>query len=341
MEKYESYSKASVDKIERYIKGGFNVLLEGKHGVGKTEMVRQACENLGYNVLVFNAALMDSFVDFRGVPFSSKNEQGKEVLRMVRQEGKLEQADVIFFDEIGRAQISELNAIMNTINEHAVNGEKLENLKSVVGATNTGRGYSSFELDPAQKDRFDVFFSCSPKASKEYFNSIFGEKMGDALTKWQHSIINDINSNVAAKDMWDNYVSPRTLEKIGHMFLEFKDIDCIKDALGDLQTQLDINSLFKSLKDSNKTVDEIYQSMSGLGVPDIMQQITWMIPSIVQNQDEHINVISNITDEDLQNNIKRSYRFLQSRKKTTKARTKVDSSDLDAFIKFSKKVAEL
>lgn len=338
-EKYLSYSKASVEKIERYIGNGFNVLLEGKHGVGKTQMVKQACKNLGYNVVTFNAALMDSFIDLRGVPFSKENGDGDLILEMVRQENVLNDADVIFYDEIGRAQVAELNAIMNTINEHSVNGEVLPRLKAVVGATNTGREYSSFELDAAQKDRFDVFFSCSAYADQAYFQTLFDDDFAKALVDWQNNIISNIDSGTSGGDT-SSYISPRSLEKIGHMFKAFNDEESIRDALGEVQEFVTVNELYENLSNSCMTTEEIYESMSDLSAGELNHRISWMIPKIVSKQDEHIKAITSISDESLKKKIMAQFKFLAASKHSLSKKSKLEEGDITEFINFSKELVE-
>ena len=325
-QKYENYSIATVDKIARYIEKGYNIFLEGKHGVGKTQMVEQACAKLGYKVLTFNAALMDSFVDLRGVPFSKETDDGT-ILEMVRQAGMLEDADVIFYDEIGRAQVAELNAVMNTVNEHKVNGEILPSHKSVIGATNTGREYSSYELDPAQKDRFDIFFSCKPKADVDYFCKKFGDSTGKALTTWQHEIIDASMS----QDNWDAYVSPRSLEKLGKLFNDFRDIECLEDSLGERSAMLPVNKLFSSLEESGMSVKEIYESMTKMDSKAIKSKLIWMIPTIIESQEEHLKSITSIEDENTRNQIVRQIKFLYSTRNSLKSRQKITDNQIEMF----------
>lgn len=55
-------------KIDSWISNGQNVLFIGKHGVGKTAIVKEAFERHGLNYRYFSASTMDPWVDFIGVP---------------------------------------------------------------------------------------------------------------------------------------------------------------------------------------------------------------------------------------------------------------------------------
>lgn len=55
-------------KIDFWIKNNLNVLLIGRHGVGKTGMVKETFERHNLNYRYFSASTMDPWVDFVGVP---------------------------------------------------------------------------------------------------------------------------------------------------------------------------------------------------------------------------------------------------------------------------------
>jgi hypothetical protein len=55
-------------KIEFWIENSQNVLFIGRHGVGKTAMVKDAFERRSINYRYFSASTMDPWVDFVGVP---------------------------------------------------------------------------------------------------------------------------------------------------------------------------------------------------------------------------------------------------------------------------------
>lgn len=61
-------------KLDWWISHNKNVLFVGKHGVGKTAMVKDAFDRHGLNWRYFSAATMDPWVDFVGVP-REKTEQ--------------------------------------------------------------------------------------------------------------------------------------------------------------------------------------------------------------------------------------------------------------------------
>jgi len=56
------------NKLGFWIKNNLNVLFIGKHGVGKTAMVKQAFDEHNLNWRYFSASTMDPWVDFVGVP---------------------------------------------------------------------------------------------------------------------------------------------------------------------------------------------------------------------------------------------------------------------------------
>ena len=52
-------AKLSLPQIEKrlifYAQHGYNVLLEGRHGVGKTKIIEQTFDNMGWKYYVLNA----------------------------------------------------------------------------------------------------------------------------------------------------------------------------------------------------------------------------------------------------------------------------------------------
>lgn len=218
--------------IKDYIKHGLNVMLIGAHGVGKTQILKQVTEELGYKMFDFNAALVDPYVDITGIPQTIGNDDNMQLV-MVRKK-ELDEADVIFFDEINRANTNTLNAIMNLVNEKKINNEVLPNLKCVVAASNpqddeeTGSAYSVGFLDPAQQDRFDVTMTLSTKVDRDYLRKALGnEHVADALADWQHKLNFTSGGQKRAP-----YVSPRRVEKLGHLYLKIPKLQTIKDVLG-------------------------------------------------------------------------------------------------------------
>ena len=89
------------------IRNNLNVILNGKHGVGKTAQVIEAFENAGIRYKVFSASTLDPWIDFIGVPKEYTREDGTKVLDMVRPawifDGSIE---AIFLDEYSRCLVA-------------------------------------------------------------------------------------------------------------------------------------------------------------------------------------------------------------------------------------------
>ena len=191
------------ERLQFCIKNGLNVLLQGKHGVGKTTLVRQAFQQAGLNLLVFSGPTMDPWVDFVGVPRPVKRKDGKTVLELIRRpELSADEVDGIFIDEFNRAPSKVRNAAMELLQFRSVNGHQFNRLRSVWAAINPGDDrYDADELDPAQLDRFHVKIEVPYKPCPHYFLKEFGGSGKAALEWW------DIQTAEA-----QSKVSPRRLE---------------------------------------------------------------------------------------------------------------------------------
>jgi len=201
-----NYSKT----LDHAFKHGLNVLLRGKHGIGKTALVKECLDNQGLvlnqNWLYFSAATMDPWVDFVGVPKEKVDANGCSYLELVRPQAlQNDQIQVIFFDELNRSHKKIRNAVMELIQFGSINGRKFKNLKCIWAAINpdddSEANYDVEKLDPAQIDRFHIQIDIPYKPDPNYFQRMYGEK-GVYAVKWW------MDASREVKDL----VSPRRLE---------------------------------------------------------------------------------------------------------------------------------
>ncbi len=139
----------------------------GKHGIGKTEIVKQFAEDQGFHCEVLQLTVMDTG-DLIGMPDTIEKDSGKVAtwakpiwLDRIAQANKEGKHCVVFFDELGRAAFDVRQAALQMvlegkIQEHSL-GE-LDGLKSlVVVADNPADDYDSEAFDGALEDRFMTF----------------------------------------------------------------------------------------------------------------------------------------------------------------------------------------
>jgi len=191
------------DKLQFCIQNRLNVLLEGRHGVGKTTIVKSAFERAGLNLLVFSGATMDPWVDFVGVPRPVTREDGKTVLELIRRPEFVDDSvDAIFIDEFNRAPVKVRNAALELLQFQSVNGHRFPRLRAVWVAINPARDdYDADQLDPAQRDRFHVHIEVPYRPCPEYIITQYGSAGRAALEWW------DAQTEEARRK-----ISPRRLE---------------------------------------------------------------------------------------------------------------------------------
>ena len=219
-------------KLDFWITNNLNVLLIGRHGVGKTARIISAFNRNNVKWIYFSAATLDPWVDFVGVPKEAKDDTGNPYLDLVRPKWFAEDSvEAIFLDEYNRAPQKVRNATMELLQFKSINGKKFKNLKIVWAAINPEKEdaddnaqpeYDVDKIDPAQRDRFEIQITVPYKPDMGYFRQKYGETMGSAAVQWWHELTS------AEKDM----VSPRRLDYAVDLFRKNGDVrDCLPEKI--------------------------------------------------------------------------------------------------------------
>lgn len=250
----------TVKALKNYINSELNIIISGVHGVGKTAKLKEACNQLGKTVKYYSAATLDPYTDLVGIPVPNQEAKTVEYFRP----HAIDKAEVIFFDEINRADPKTLNTIMEIILDHSINGEPLPKLMCVVAAMNpVTADYATDELDKALLDRFDVFLQADPEVDVAYFVNKFGDKMGAAAVAfWNEYHTSYTASRNASAANAVPYLSPRRMDKIVGAFLALPARQTVVDCLPPEVTDASVASnLYRAL---NKAMEVEKAPVSGI-----------------------------------------------------------------------------
>jgi hypothetical protein len=208
-------------KLEFWIEKRYNVLLTGKHGVGKSTIVIDAFQKAGLRWAYFSGATMDPFIDFVGVPVKI-GEPGHEVIELIRPR-HIAEGDIqaIFVDELNRTHKKVRNALMELIQFKTINGKPISSDLRIVWAAVNPEGdeadtgtYDVDRLDPAQRDRFQIQYELPYKPHFPYFSQKYGPEMALAATEYWEGLPEPIKENV----------SPRRLDYALSVYTEGGDV---------------------------------------------------------------------------------------------------------------------
>ena len=139
------------------------ILLRGRHGVGKSEVVYQTAANLGLPVVERRASQMTEG-DLIGLPDNRDVEvNGRKATTFCPPDWFLlacTEPVVLFLDEVDRATTEVRQGIFELTDSRKLNGHKLHEDTLIIAAVNGGEHgaqYQVGEMDPAELDRWTVF----------------------------------------------------------------------------------------------------------------------------------------------------------------------------------------
>jgi len=213
-------------KLDFFIKNSVNVLLKGRHGVGKTQMTLQAFKRAKKCLGIFSASTLDAYVDLRGIPEIVTNDKNKQELRFVQTQ-QLQTYDALFLDELNRATSATMNALFELVQFQSINGVKLPRLKMVWAAVNPDDDdYTVSEMDPALLDRFQIPLTLPNKVSKTYFINKYGTNIADIVSDWSNKLSNTDTKKLSPRRIdeavdWalkgediEDFINPRTIPSV-------------------------------------------------------------------------------------------------------------------------------
>ena len=144
------------------IPAGLPVMVKGAPGVGKSDIIAQACEASGADLIIEHPVVSDP-TDFKGLPFAKDGKAEFLPFGSLRQIINAKRRTVFFLDDLGQAPPSVQAACMQLILARRINGSKVSDLVTFVAATNRHKDRAGVTgiLEPV-KSRFASIVELEP-----------------------------------------------------------------------------------------------------------------------------------------------------------------------------------
>ena len=133
-----------------------NLMLVGRHGIGKSEILTRYFQQLGMQVNTLFLGQMSDPGDLIGLPRLDET-TGKTVFMPPYWFPTDGNPIVLFLDELNRARPEVLQTIMDLALNRTIAGRKLPDGSRLIAAVNEGEEYQLTDLDPALVSRFNIY----------------------------------------------------------------------------------------------------------------------------------------------------------------------------------------
>ena len=134
-----------------------NIMLVGRHGIGKSEILAEYYLSKGQKVISFFLGQMSDPGDLIGLPH--KNEaSGKTDFLPPYWFPTDGEPIVLFLDELNRSRPEILQTVMDLTLNRTLAGRKLPAGSRIISAVNDGDEYQLTDLDPALVSRFNIYW---------------------------------------------------------------------------------------------------------------------------------------------------------------------------------------
>lgn len=206
--------------LEFSLVNNFPLLIKGQPGIGKSEIVIQACKAVQYEWLIMHPVVSDP-TDFKGMPWVviGKNGENEAIFIPIGELKRLLTATkplVVFLDDLGQSTPAVQSAVMQLILARQINGHKISEHVRFVAATNRreDRANVSGILEPV-KSRFASIVQLEVDYDEwvgwAYENGLPSELI--SFIQFRPKMLNDFK---ASRDI-ENSPCPRTVTFAGKM----------------------------------------------------------------------------------------------------------------------------
>lgn len=162
-----------------------NIMLAGKHGIGKSEILTEYFKNEGMKVVTLFLGQMSDPGDIIGLPSRVETTDANGTITSKTDfmppywfpvDGK---PVVLFLDELNRARPEILQTVMDLTLNRKLAGKALPEGSRVIAAVNNGEEYQLTDLDPALVSRFNIY-EFKPTA-EEWLNWAVANKLDERV----------------------------------------------------------------------------------------------------------------------------------------------------------------
>ena len=133
-----------------------NILLVGKHGIGKSEILTHFFERQGQRVVTLFLGQMADPGDLIGLPKMGERTEFIPPYWWPTQDEPV----VLFLDELNRARTELLQTVMDLVLNRTLADRRLPKGSRVIAAVNEGDEYQLTHMDPALVSRFNIYHFC-------------------------------------------------------------------------------------------------------------------------------------------------------------------------------------
>jgi hypothetical protein len=256
------------------IKNRFPVLIKGKPGIGKSDIVEQAAKLANAELIIDHPVVADP-TDFKGLPFAQNNvHNGVEAnflpFKNLRMAIEAKVPTVFFLDDLGQAPASVQAAVMQLLLARRVGEHKVSDLVTFVAATNR------------KEDKAAVMGLLEPVKSRFSGGIIELEVDTNDWVKWAltdgdmpFELISFIRFNPRMLDKFEptkdiiNSASPRTVASVGRVQkaglpqeLEAE----VFEAIAGQAFAVEYRAFLKMVRDL-PNIDEIIMNPTGAPIP--------------------------------------------------------------------------
>jgi len=246
------------------------VLLRGRHGVGKSQVVYQTAATLGLPVVERRASQMTEG-DLVGLPKTDG-----EVTSFCPPDWYKQACDtavVLFLDEVDRATTEVRQGIFELTDSRKLNGHHLHPDTVIFAAVNGGEHGSQYqvgEMDPAELDRWTVF-DVEPSVedwltwAKDAVNPVIWDFINNNRNHLEHTSDFEPNKVYPSRRSWDRFnecaeaasllnESSATLFSLGTAFVGFEAAVAFNDFVQNYDRQVTVADIIDN-GDVGKTAD--------------------------------------------------------------------------------------
>jgi len=205
-----------------------NILLIGKHGIGKSQILTEYYQKKGINIVSLFLGQMSDPGDLIGLP-NKDNQTGLTDFLPPYWWPIDNKAIILFLDELNRARPELLQSIQELALNKTLAGKKLPEGSRVIAAVNAGDEYHLTDLDPALVSRFNIY-EFLPSVN-DWLAWAHKKKLDDRVITFiqkNNNYLDSPDQNHATDDLIAKNPDRRSWERVSDIVKSHETIDLIK-----------------------------------------------------------------------------------------------------------------